>query len=65
MIGNGTATHATGTCACRNCGATAPLDQARITGVWSVVDDRAVWDCEGCTRDHLHDIEAGLGRGRW
>ena len=40
------------------------MSQARITGVWSVEDGSAVWDCEQCMREQLRDIEAGFHRIR-
>jgi hypothetical protein len=61
MSPNGTATHLATLCSCRGCGLTAPEVRARITGTWSVA---AGWSCPVCTRDQLHEIEAGIGRGR-
>jgi hypothetical protein len=65
MTSQGTATRASDLCVCRGCGTTAPVERARIMGVWSVIDDQEVWDCDDCARSHIHEIEAGLNRARW
>jgi hypothetical protein len=61
MSPNGIATPLATQCSCRGCGLNAPEVRARITGSWST---RSGWVCPVCTRDQLHEIEAGIGRGR-
>ena len=50
---------------CHTCGGPAPGTDARVIGVWSLAAGRAVWDCAGCARRYLVEIEKGLGRERW
>ena len=64
MSANGAASQVASQCSCRGCGATAPVTRARVTGAWSVSTDHTDWACAVCTRDELHEIEAGIGRGR-
>ncbi|MFI7588332.1 hypothetical protein ACIB24_14780 [Spongisporangium articulatum] len=42
---------------CRHCGTTTSAHIARLSGAWSVVDDRPLWDCDACTRSHLREFE--------
>jgi hypothetical protein len=55
MTSNGT-----GSCTCRSCGTSVPESVARVTGAWSKTGGTAAWECQGCARAHLLDIEAGL-----
>ena len=64
MSANGTASQHASLCSCRGCGATVPVSKARITGTWSVSGSHTDWACAVCTRDELHEIEAGIGRSR-
>ena len=43
--------------ACRRCGTATTTASARVTGAWSVVEDRPVWDCDACTRALLIEFE--------
>lgn len=64
MSANSTASQHASLCSCHVCGATTPVVRARVTGAWLVAGDQTGWACPVCTRDQLHEIEAGIGRGR-
>ena len=49
---------------CRSCGTDTATTQARVTGAWSVVRGRPVWDCDPCTRALLIEFES-VGRQPW
>lgn len=52
-----------GTTFCRHCSVAAPERLFRVVGAWSVIDGVPVWDCAGCTRALLHEIEHGTEAG--
>jgi len=51
---------------CATCGRiTGDESAARLTWAFAVEQDRQVWTCDLCSREHLRSIEAKLDSAWW